>query len=93
MRATKLLGAAVAMVLASPASAVTIDYVSTGSGAYTLFAREVQETHISLLGCPDGGFFTATPADQEIHAGRLFNGVQKRRQLAVRSKRADIGDD
>jgi len=81
MKATKLLAGAAAMALGTPASAVTIDYVSTGSGSRTLFAGEVQETNISLLGCPDGGFIfscknnpdlaTDVPLNVFTHAVRL----------------------
>ena len=81
MTATKLLAAAAAMALGSAAQAVTIDYATTGAGSYTLFAGQVQETRISLLGCPEGGFIfscqsspnltTDTPLNVFTHAIRL----------------------
>jgi hypothetical protein len=66
MKATKLLAAAAALALGSAAEAVTIDYVSTGSGSNTLFAGQVQETHISLLGCPEGGFIFSCKNDPDV---------------------------
>lgn len=80
MRVTKLLAAATAVALGGAAQAVTINYTTTGAGAYTLFAGQVQETHISLLGCPNGAFLTCgtsvtltpgTPVDAFTHVIRL----------------------
>ena len=73
MTATKFLAAAAAIALGSAAQAVTIDYVSAGSGSYTLFAGQVQETHISLLGCPEGGFIFSCKNNPDVSTDLPLN--------------------